>query len=117
MGPVERNSDCIGQSLRDDPHFEELRAFWSRALGAYGPQWMIILALQKLDDATGAKVQSVAAMLDVDPAFVTTHSRFLERKGFVTLSGAAESDPALRLSLTKKARQHLADFATRTRNN
>jgi len=113
MFPVDGNGGCVGQSLRDDPHFEELRTFWSRALRAYGPQWMIIVALQKLDDGEGAPVDAVAAMLNVDPGFVTTHSRLLVRKGFVSLRATGKFEEAIRLSLTAKAQEHLAEFAVR----
>src|SRR5215469_14206095 len=116
MGPVDGNSDCVGQSLRDDSHFEELRTFWSRALRTYGPQWMIIVALQKLDEGEGALVEAVATMLNADPGFVTTHSRLLARKGFVSLKATGKFEKALRLSLTGKAQKHLAEFAAQQRN-
>jgi len=117
MGPVDGDSDCVGQSLRDDPHFEELRSFWSKALRAYGPQWMIIVALQKLDDGEGALFEAVAAKLNVDPSFVTTHSRLLVRKGFVSLRATGNFEEAVRLSLTGKAQKYLAEFAARQRNS
>ena len=64
-------------------NFEEVRNFWARVLGIRGPQWMIIVALQKLDHGEGVPVTAVAAMLHVDPTFVMTQSRPLDRTSFL----------------------------------
>jgi hypothetical protein len=37
-------------------NFEEVRNFWARVLGIRGPQWMIIVALQKLDPKATSEV-------------------------------------------------------------
>ena len=64
-------------------NLEEVRNYWAKVLGIRGPQWMIIVALQELDHGGGAQVMAVATMLQVNPTFVMTQSRLLERKGFV----------------------------------
>ncbi len=115
MSPISVDNDDVGRSFRDDAHFEELRTFWSKVLGVYGPQWMIIVALQKLDEGEGVPVRAVATMLNVDPTFVTTHSRLLERKGFISRGAAGEFEQAMRLSLTDKAQKHAAELASRWR--
>jgi MarR family transcriptional regulator, organic hydroperoxide resistance regulator len=92
-------------------NFEEVRNFWARVLGIRGPQWMIIVALQKLDHGEGVPVTAVAAMLHVDPTFVMTQSRPLEKKGFVRRTAVSDDSGTVSLSLTDKAYRHLAKLA------
>ena len=91
---------------------EELRSFWTKVLGVQGPQWMIVMALQHLDQREGAHVQAIADMLDTNPTFVTSQSRFLESKGLIRVTAAGEDGAAVMLSLTDQARQHLAELAS-----
>src|SRR3982074_3916112 len=62
---------------------QEIRYFWAKALGISGPQWMILMALADLDQGEGVPVKVVSKMLHVDPSFVTTQSKMLEKKGFM----------------------------------
>jgi len=64
-------------------HLQEIRYFWAKALGVSGPQWMILMALADLDQGAGVPVKVVSKMLHVDPSFVTTQSKMLEKKGFM----------------------------------
>ena len=61
-------------------HLEEIRYFWAKTLGISGPQWMILMALADLDKADGVPVNVVSKLLHVDPSFVTTQSKLLEKK-------------------------------------
>jgi MarR family transcriptional regulator, organic hydroperoxide resistance regulator len=92
-------------------NFEEVRNFWARVLGIRGPQWMIILASQKLDHGEGVPVTAVATMLHVNPTFVMTQSRLLEKKGFVRRIAVTDDSGTVSLSLTDKAYRHLAKLA------
>ena len=89
-------------------NFEAVRNFWTDVLGIRGPQWMIIVAVQNLDHGEGVPVTAVAAMLHVNPTFVLTQSRLLERKGFVRRTAASDDSGIVSLSLTDKAYKHLA---------
>jgi MarR family transcriptional regulator, organic hydroperoxide resistance regulator len=91
---------------------EELRSFWTKAVGIHGPQWMIVMALQRLDLGEGARVKAIADMLQVNPTFVTSHTRFLENKGLVRAAAAGEDSTTMTLSLTDQARRHLAELAS-----
>ena len=64
-------------------HLEEIRQFWAKTLGISGPQWMILMAMADLDKADGVPVNVVSKLLHVDPSFVTTQSKLLEKKGFL----------------------------------
>ena len=88
-------------------HLEELRHFWAKTLGISGPQWMIIVALSDLDRGDGVPVNAVSKMLHVDPSFVTTQSKLLEKKGFVRRKPSNEDARIVKMSLTDKTCKHL----------
>ena len=92
-------------------NLEEVRNYWAKVLGIRGPQWMIIVALQELDHGEGAQVMAVATMLQVNPTFVMTQSRLLERNGFVRRTAVSDDSRTVSLSLTDKAYRHLAKLA------
>ena len=92
-------------------NLEEVRNYWAKVLGIRGPQWMIIVALQELDHGEGAQVMAVATMLQVNPTFVMTQSRLLERKGFVRRTAVSDDSRTVSLSLTYKAYRHVAKLA------
>jgi len=92
-------------------HLEELRQFWARALGISGPQWMILMALSDLDKDDGVPVNAVSKLLHVDPSFVTTQSKLLEKKGFLRRKTSASDARVVQMSLTDKTRKHLAELA------
>jgi DNA-binding MarR family transcriptional regulator len=89
---------------------EQLRSFWAKVLGVPGPQWMIVMALQRLDRGEGAGVEAIADLLQVNPTFVTSQSGFLENKGLIQRA-KGENGAATTLSLTDDARRHLAELA------
>jgi MarR family transcriptional regulator, organic hydroperoxide resistance regulator len=93
-------------------HLEELRHFWAKTLGISGPQWMIVVALSDLDQGEGVPVNAVSKMLHVDPSFVTTQSKLLEKKGFIRRKTSTEDARIVRMSLTDKTYKHLASLAS-----
>ena len=94
-------------------HLEELRQFWARTLGVSGPQWMILMALADLDEGEGVPVNAVSKMLHVDPSFVTTQSKLLEKKGLVRRKTSTEDARIVNMSLSDKTDKHLANLASR----
>ena len=93
-------------------HLEEIRYFWAKALGVSGPQWMIIVALADLDQGEGVPVNAVSKMLHVDPSFVTTQSKLLEKKGFIRRKTSTEDARIVNMSLADKTYKQLADLAS-----
>ena len=91
---------------------EELHSFWAKVLGIHGPQWMIVMALQRLDQGDGASGLAVADMLQMNPTFVTSQSQFLESKGLVRRTASGDDAGTMMLSLTEEARRHLAELAS-----
>ncbi len=94
-------------------HLEEIRYFWAKSLGVSGPQWMIIVALGDLDQGEGVPVNAVSKMLHVDPSFVTTQSKLLEKKGFIRRKASTEDARVVKMSLTDKTYKHLAGLASK----
>jgi DNA-binding MarR family transcriptional regulator len=92
-------------------HLEELRHFWAKTLGISGPQWMILMALVDLDHDDGVPVNAVSKKLHVDPSFVTTQSKLLEKKGFLRRKTSSEDARIVQMSLTDKTHKHLAGLA------
>lgn len=93
-------------------HLEELRQFWAKTLGISGPQWLIVVALADHDQGDGVAVNVVSKLLHVDPSFVTTQSKLLEKKGFVRRKTATEDARIVKMSLTDKTSKHLANLAS-----
>ncbi len=92
-------------------YLQELRQFWAEAIGISGPQWMILMALADLDE-DGAPVNVVSKMLHVDPSFVTTQSKLLEKKGFLHRKSSSTDARVVQMSLTEKTRNHLKKLAS-----
>src|SRR6201747_1944968 len=93
-------------------YLDELRQFWAKTLGISGPQWMIVVALADHDQGDGVAVNVVSKLLHVDPSFVTTQSKLLEKKGFVRRKTAVEDARIVKMSLTDKTTKHLANLAS-----
>ena len=92
-------------------HLEEIRYFWAKALGISGPQWMILMALADLDKGEGVSVKAVSKILHVDPSFVTTQSKMLEKKGFMRRRTSEEDARVVQMSLTDKTYKQIASLA------
>ena len=93
-------------------HLEQLCDFWAKTLGISGSQWMMILALADLDQGEGAAVNVVSKRLHVDPSFVTTQSKLLEKMGFIRRKVSSEDARVVKMSLTDKTYEHLASLAS-----
>ena len=93
-------------------HLQEIRYFWAKTLGISGPQWMILMALADLDQGEGVPVKVVSKMLHVDPSFVTTQSKMLEKKGFMRRKTSDDDARVVQMSLTDKTYKHIAGLAS-----
>lgn len=96
-----------------DVYLQEIRSFWARTLGISGPQWLILMAVKDLDQGEGASVKAVSAQLHVDPSFVTTNSKLLEKRGFLRRKTSREDARVVLMSLTDKAAKHITELEAR----
>jgi MarR family transcriptional regulator, organic hydroperoxide resistance regulator len=115
-GDAAKNQDVIKRFTWEvasiNVYLQELRYFWAKALGISGPQWMILLALADLDQGEGVPVKVVSKMLHVDPSFVTTQSKLLEKKGFMRRKTSVDDARIVQMSLTDKAYKQMANLAS-----
>ena len=93
-------------------HLEELRRCWARTLGITGPQWMIISVLAGTDNCEGLPVKAVSKALQVDPSFVATQSRLLEKQGFLLRKTSIGDRSVATLSLTDQTRRRISGLAS-----
>jgi len=91
-------------------HLEEIRSIWARNLGITSPQWLILMAVNDLDRGNGASVRAVSTKLHVDPSFVTTQTKSLEKNGFVRRVPSEEDGRVVLMSLTDKASKQIASL-------
>lgn len=112
-----KNQEVVRQFLWDiasiNVHLDEIRHFWAKELGISGPQWMILMAVGDLDSGNGVPVKDVSAMLHVDPSFVTTQSKMLEKNGFMRRVPSRQDARVVLMSLSDKASKKIAMLASR----
>ncbi|MGY3453216.1 MarR family winged helix-turn-helix transcriptional regulator [Bradyrhizobium sp. USDA 4353] len=111
-----KNREAIIRFAREittiNVHLEELRYFWAKRIGISGPQWMILMAISELDRGEGVAVNAAAKRLHVDPSFVTTQSKLLEKKGFMERKPAPNDARVVLMSLTAKTSEQFAELET-----
>jgi DNA-binding MarR family transcriptional regulator len=112
-----QNQETVQQFIWDissiNVHLEDIRQFWAEVLGISGPQWMILMALSDLDRGKGVSVKEVSTMLHVDPSFVTTQSKLLEKNGFMRRVPSRDDARVVLMSLSDKASKQIASLAER----
>lgn len=89
----------------------EIRYHLASKLAVSGPQWIVLSVLEDRDAGAGVSVREVARSMSVDPSFVTTQSKLLERQGLVRRDRAAEDGRVILMSLTALARSRLEAIA------
>jgi MarR family transcriptional regulator, organic hydroperoxide resistance regulator len=94
-------------------HLEEIRSIWARVLDITCPQWLILMAVNDLDQGKGISVREVSTKLHVDPSFVTTQTKNLEKHGFMRRVPSKEDARVVLMSLTDKAHKQLANLYSR----
>ncbi|QUS41881.1 MarR family transcriptional regulator [Tardiphaga alba] len=112
-----KNQEIVRQFLWDiasiNVHLDEIRHFWAKELGISGPQWMILMAVDDLNSGGGVSVKDVSAMLHVDPSFVTTQSKILEKNGFMRREPSRQDARVVLMSLSEKAGRKIATLTAR----
>ncbi|WP_022722809.1 MarR family winged helix-turn-helix transcriptional regulator [Rhodopseudomonas sp. B29] len=86
---------------------DDIRAFFAKGLGITGPQFSILTAIQGLDEADGVSVRHVAKALHVDPSFITTQTKLLEKKGMIRRQADPSDARVVKLSLSNKATKQI----------
>jgi MarR family transcriptional regulator, organic hydroperoxide resistance regulator len=110
-----QNQDLVREFIWDivsiNTHFEEIRYMLARMLGISGPQWLILMAINDLDRGNGISVRVVSEKLHVDPSFVTTQSKSLEKHGLMRRITSVVDARVVLMSLTDKASKQIASLS------
>jgi DNA-binding MarR family transcriptional regulator len=110
-----RNQDLVREFIWDivsiNTHFEEIRYMLAQMLGISGPQWLILMATSDLDRGDGVSVRVVSEKLHVDPSFVTTQSKSLEKHGFMRRVTSVDDARVVLMSLTDKASKQMTNLS------
>lgn len=90
---------------------EEIHKGWAQMLGITEPQWLILMAIDELDEGRGVSGIAVANRLRIHPAFVTNQTKKLETMEFLNRVTSPEDARFLQISLTEKARAEIAKLS------
>ncbi|MCP3477284.1 MarR family winged helix-turn-helix transcriptional regulator [Bradyrhizobium sp. CCGUVB1N3] len=116
---IERNldraiKDFIWNVVEIHSQLEEIHKSWAELLGITEPQWLILMAIDELDDGgQGVAGIDVANKLRIHPAFVTNQTKSLEKDGFLSRATRADDARYVLMSLTTKAQAEIAKLAKR----
>ncbi|QUS37811.1 MarR family transcriptional regulator [Tardiphaga alba] len=91
----------------------ETQSVWAQALGVSVPQWLILVAIQELDEGNGVSVADVARRVRVDPSFVTAQTKLLEKAGYVVRKQSAEDGRVVLMFLADRTATALSAIDAR----
>ncbi|MBR1218573.1 winged helix-turn-helix transcriptional regulator [Bradyrhizobium sp. U87765 SZCCT0131] len=97
----------VWKVLEIHSHFEAIHRTWADLLGISEPQWLILMAIDALDQGSGVSGVDVSSRLRVHPAFVTTQTKSLEKTGLLTRIPSPTDARFVLMSLTPKARAEI----------
>ncbi|MGX7742606.1 MarR family transcriptional regulator [Rhodopseudomonas parapalustris] len=92
-------------------YLDELRQLRARRLGISGPQFAILLTVLEAEEEQGVSVRNTAKAMLVDPSFITTQSKLLEKKGLLLRKIDEVDARVVKLSLTDRAYKQIASTA------
>jgi len=93
--------------------FEEIHKSWAQLLGITEPQWLILMAMNELDDRRGISSTAIANNSRIHPAYVAIQTKQLEKLGFLTRETPLDEAGSLRVTLTEGARAKLRKLSAK----
>ncbi|MCK1474115.1 MarR family transcriptional regulator [Bradyrhizobium sp. 197] len=103
--------DLIWNIVELHSQLEGIHKSWAQLMGLTEPQWLILMAIEELDEGRGVSGIAVAGKLRFHPAFVTTQTKKLEEMDFLTREISREDGRYIQMSLTEKARAEIAKLS------
>ncbi|MGY3361812.1 DNA-binding MarR family transcriptional regulator [Bradyrhizobium sp. GM0.4] len=107
--------DLIWNIVEIHSQLEEIHKGWAELLGITEPQWLILMAIDELDDGRGVSGIAVANKLRIHPAFVTNQTKKLEQMELLARIISPDDARFLQMSLTQKARAEMAKLSDKRR--
>lgn len=105
--------DLIWNVVEIHSQLEEIHKSWADLLGLTEPQWLILMAIDELDEGRGVSGIAVASKLRIHPAFVTNQTKKLETMEFLTREPSPDDARFVQMSLTQKALAEIAKLSTK----
>ncbi|UPJ94934.1 MarR family transcriptional regulator [Bradyrhizobium sp. 172] len=103
--------DLIWNIVEIHSQLEEIHKSWAELLGITEPQWLILMAIDELDDGRGVSGIAVANKLRIHPAFVTNQTKKLEQMDLLARVISSDDARYLQISLTQKAQTEIAKLS------
>lgn len=103
--------DFIWNIVEIHSQIEEIHKSWAQMLGMTEPQWLILMAIDELDEGRGVSGIAVANKLRIHPAFVTNQTKRLETMEFLIRQPSPDDARFVQMSLTEKARSEIANLS------
>lgn len=103
--------DFIWNIVEIHSQIEEIHKSWAQILGLSEPQWLILMAIDELDDGRGVSGIAVANKLRIHPAFVTNQTKKLETMEFLAREPSPDDARFVQMSLTQKARAEISKLS------
>lgn len=99
--------DFIWNVVEIHSQLEEIHKSWAQMLGITEPQWLILMAINDLDQGRGVSGVAVAHKLRIHPAFVTNQTKKLESMELLARVTSPDDARFLQISLTQKAQAEI----------
>lgn len=103
--------DFIWNIVEIHSQLEEIHKSWAQMLGITEPQWLILMAIDELDEGRGVSGIAVANKLRIHPAFVTNQTKRLEKMEFLARAPSPDDARFVQMALTQKARAEIANLS------
>ncbi|MET4037114.1 MULTISPECIES: MarR family transcriptional regulator [unclassified Bradyrhizobium] len=106
-------TDFIWNIVEIHSQLEEIHKGWAEMMGISEPQWLILMAIDEIDEGRGVSGIAVANKLRIHPAFVTNQTKKLEEKGLLSRVTSPDDARFLQISLTEKAGGEIANLSNK----
>ncbi|UFW71421.1 MarR family winged helix-turn-helix transcriptional regulator [Bradyrhizobium sp. WU425] len=103
--------DFIWNIVEIHSQLEEIHKSWAKMLGITEAQWLILMAINELDDGSGVSGTAVANKLGFHPPFVTSQTKRLETMEFLARPTSPDDARFIQMSLTETARAEIAKLS------
>jgi len=103
--------DFIWNIVEIHSQIEEIHKGWADMLGITEPQWLILMAIDELDEGRGVSGVAVANKLRIHPAFVTNQTKKLEHMELLARVTSPDDARFLQISLTQKAQAEITKLS------
>lgn len=103
--------EFLWEALAAASHIAAISKRWARSLEVSGAEWLLMMAVDYLDQGDGTSVGEVSNKLHVQATFATALSKKLEKQGYLERRQDPEDGRLVLLSLTAKAKREIAKLS------